>query len=138
MKLRDGSTCAVRVRELPVRLLTTPGSGFLDLRDVGREAEMLELVLQRQNPKREWAPVDASFVDSLSDESHARLVEVADALNFSRAVSHAERQIATGTALLPLKRRLAETMLAPTKAALESWTSSLTTQLSEALAGKKP
>lgn len=134
----DGTKIAqLRVRMLPARHLTTPTTGYLDLRDVGRESEMLEMVVQQPFAGR-WAAVDAAFIDSLSDESHALLVEAADRLNFTRAVSQAERQIAMGTALLPLKRRLAETMLAPTKQALESWTSSLTTQLTSALAEKKP
>lgn len=127
----------VRVRMLPARHLTTPGTGYLDLRDIGRESEMLELVLQRLDGA-EWKPVDAAWIDALADESHVRLLEAADQLNFTRAVSQAERQIATGTALLPLKKRLAETMLAPTKQALESWTSSLTTQIASALGAKQP
>ncbi|MBL9187933.1 MAG: hypothetical protein JNK23_10670 [Opitutaceae bacterium] len=137
IKLRDGATPVVRVRILPARHLTTPATGYLDLRDIGRESEMLELVVQRSTPDgKGFDAVDAAFIDSLTDESHARLVALADELNFSRAVSQAERQIATGTQLHPLKKRLAETMLAPTRAALESWTSSLTTQISAALAGK--
>ncbi len=134
-KLNDGTPVVLRVRTLPARHLCTPATGYLDLRDLGREADLLQLVLQ-QRAGEQWGDVTPDFVDRLSDESHAHLVKLADDLNFTRAVSQAERQIATGTQLLPLKKRLAETMLAPTREALESWTSSLTTQLKSALAAK--
>lgn len=136
-KLVDGSLVDVRVRLIQSRHLTEDRVGYLDLADAGDEAGRLQLALERQVDGK-WTAVDAVFVDNLSDESHAFLVEVADRLNFDRAVSQAERQIAKRTALVSLKTRLAETIMAPTKAVLDSWTSSLTTRISEQLGAKKP
>ncbi len=137
-KLRDGSTIEVRVRLIPARHLTEDRVGYLDLYEAGNEAARLELCVQRKSKEGAWVLVDAAFVDSLDDASHVFLLEVADRLNFDRAVSQAERQIATRRALVPLKTKLAEQITAPMKAVLDSWTSSLTTQISAALAGKKP
>jgi hypothetical protein len=143
--LVDGTSLSVRVRALPARHL----NGYLDLRDVGREADLLAAVVQRpcapptaaekaDNPDLfpGWAPADAAFVDNLSDESHAALIELADKLNFSRAVCQAERQIATGSKLVPLKQQVAATMVKPLEQALHSLISSATTQLSAAVAAK--
>jgi hypothetical protein len=138
----------VKVRMLPSRHL----SRFIDLRDVGFESELLEFVLQRGLHKAGeqplWHLVDLSkpeevaaqreFVDDLSDEDHTRLVELADQLNFSRAVSQSERQIAIGTALMPLKQRVSQTMMKPVEAAMKSLTSSLVTQLSAAVGKTLP
>jgi hypothetical protein len=146
--LNTGATVPVLVRLLPARHLNR----FLDLRDVGHESEMLEFTVRRRlhEPGAEprWETIDtakpeemarqAAFVDSLTDESHERLIEIADKLNFERAVSQAERQIAKGNALLPLKQRIAATMLAPVEASLRSLIQSLTTQALSAAAGKKP
>lgn len=149
--LLDGSTLSVRVRALPARHL----NGYLDLRDVGREADLLATVVQisedlgqkteNSSPSSVapssvfpgWSPVDAAFVDNLSDESHAALIALADKLNFSRAVSQAERQIATGTSLLPLKNRIAAAMMAPLEQGLRLLISSATTQITKAAAGTK-
>lgn len=140
IKLIDGRTTVLRVRQLPARHLLVPSIGYLDLYRLSKEAEILQLCVQQQHgasdPK--WAEVDAAFVDNLDDVSHALLLDVAERLNFSRAVSQAERQIARGTQTLPLDTRMAATMMAPVRQALESWTSSLTTPISAALAGKKP
>jgi hypothetical protein len=142
--LIDGTSVSVRVRALPARHL----NGYLDLRDVGREADLLAAVVQRPGDAAAevqpgsgfagWQPVDGAFIDSLSDESHAALVQLADKLNFSRAVCQAERQIATGLNLIPLKKRIAETMMAPLEQSLHSLISSATTQLTAAVAAKKP
>ncbi len=136
----DGTTLSVRVRALPARHL----NGYLDLRDVGREAELLATVVQQPGAPETaaefagWKPVDAAFVDSLADDSHAALLALSDKLNFSRAVCQAERQIAMGASLLPLKKQIAGTMMAPLEQALHSLISSATTQLSAAALAKKP
>jgi hypothetical protein len=135
--LLDGTAAQVKVRLLPVRHLNR----YLDLRDTARESEMLEFVVlcaAADSALSFTAGATAEFVDSLSDESHAQLVEIADKLNFARAVSQAERQIATGNALLELKQRIAATMMAPVEQALRSLTQSLTTQALSAAATKKP
>lgn len=160
VELNDGTTARVKVRFLPARHLNR----FIDLRDIGQEAELLCYVLERDvstDPTRsDWRPLEGAtptdeadrkdptafraaerdqalaFIDDLTDESHARLVEIADWLNFTRAVSQAERQIALGNALLPLKKRQAATMMAPIEESLRSLTSSLITQLTSAAAKK--
>ena len=135
----NGENLAVRVRALPARNL----GGYLALRDVGKEAELLAIVVQQPRPAAEvnefpgWAPVDAAFVDNLSDVSHVELLAIADKLNLSRAIEQAERQIATGTALLPLSKRIVEAQMKPMKDAIDSMTKSLTTALSSAVAVKQ-
>lgn len=146
--LNGGTTVPVKVRLLPERHLNR----FLDLLDVGRESELLKFVLQPDvapagEPPR-FAPVNladekqqaaqAAFVDSLTSDAFAALLAVAEKLNVFRAVSQAERQIARGQALLPLKRRLAETMIDPLKNGLASLISSLTTAASPAAAANPP
>lgn len=137
-RLTDGTAVPVRVRLVPVRSLLT----LLDLFDAGREAELIAAAVERSastdTAAPVWVPVDAPFVDSLADESHLALVEQIKALNFTRAVSYAERQIASGSALLPLKQRLTAQLLHPVKAEMESWASSLTQRVSVALAAKQP
>lgn len=146
--LNSGATVDVKVRLLPARHL----NAFLDLRDIGKEAALLEMVLQRNlapageparfeviDPKdAKQVAAKAEFVDDLNDFAVAQLIEIADKLNFARAVSQAERQIAMGTALLPLKKKVAETMMQPVEQVLQSLTSSLISQLSAAAASKKP
>ena len=139
LKLVDGRAIALRVRQLPARHLTAPATGYLDLYRLSREAEILALCVQQQTVKDGlWIAVDEALIDSLADESHAALLAAAEQLNFSRAVSQAERQIARGTSMLPLDTRMAESAISPMKQVLSSWTSSLTTQISAALAGKQP
>jgi hypothetical protein len=79
-----------------------------------------------------------AFIDDLDDESVERLIGVADWLNLFRAVSQAERQIVVGKALLPIKQRLAATMMEPIEKAMTSLTQSLVSQLSNAAAKTKP
>jgi len=127
--LNSGVIARVKVRFLPARHLNQ----FLDLRGVGLEAAMLGFVLERNTAPDDqpavWEKVTPEFVDDLDDEAHARLVEIADWLNFSRAVCAAERQIATGTKLLPINQQITAVMMKPIAAELKSLTSSLITQL---------
>lgn len=144
--LKSGQVVPVKVRLLPARHL----NHFLDLRDVGRESDMLAFTVRRglhtpgEEPRWETIevkPEDATrqeaFIDDFTDEAHEALIEIADKLNFARAAWQAERQIATGNALLPIKRRIAETMLQPVEESLRSLTQSLTTQMLSASATKK-
>jgi hypothetical protein len=126
--LIDKTSATVRVRTMEL----------LDLFDVGREAELLEKCVQVATGGNGWAAVDANFVDNLSEESHLALVEKAKALNFQRAVSYGERQIANGQALQEMKKRIAGAMMTPIREELTSLMSSLTSQLSQAAAGKQP
>src|SRR4051794_22577531 len=96
VKFNDGSTASIRVRALPARHLHE----YLDLRDVGRESELLAKVVQRSATAAPadapaefpgWAPADSAFIDNLSDESHVALLDLADKLNRFRAISQAER-----------------------------------------------
>lgn len=137
-RLVDGSTLVLRVRQLPARHLTTPNTGYLDLYRLSKESEILALCVQSEATPGVWGALPTEMVDNLEDATHAALLAAAERLNFSRAVSQAERQIARGTQTLPLDTRMAATMMAPVRQALESWTSSLTTPISAALAGKKP
>lgn len=132
--LIDKTSATVRVRTMPARHLME----LLDLFDVGREAELLQKCVQRATGGGGFENVDETFVDSLADESHLALVEKAKALNFQRAVSYGERQIANGQALSEMKKRIAGAMMTPIREELTSLMSSLTTQLSQAAAGKKP
>jgi hypothetical protein len=143
--LRDGSTPTVRVRIVPARHLLA----LLDLFDTGKEAELLERTLEvigdpsdRSDPSHptdpKWSAASADLVDSLEDPSHERLVALATSLNFARAVSLAERQIANGTKLCGVKERMAKQMIAPLRREFESLTQSLTQALSSALVAKKP
>lgn len=134
--LREGAPVVARVRMLPAKDQIEPTIGFLDLYDKGSEHDILKLCVQVRNGD-EWKPADDVFVGSLTDASHDLLFATAEKLNFKRAVSLAERAIARGTALLPLKKNMAETMLAPVGQVLESWISSATSQISEALAALK-
>lgn len=142
MKCVDGSSVAVRVRVLSARHLITPNIGYIDLRDRAMESEVLQLCVQRlvkaeNTAAPSWVPADENFVDNLDDASHTTLLDVADKLNFKRAVSQAERQIATGNSLLGLKEKMAKVMMAPTQKELESWISSASSRISEALAQSK-
>ncbi len=132
--LIDKTTETVRVRAMPARHLME----LLDLFDVGREAELLQKCVQRATGGNGWQPIDEAFVDNLEDESHLALVEKAKALNFQRAVSYGERQIANGQALQEMKKRIAGAMMTPIREELTSLMSSLTSQLSQAAAGKQP
>ena len=136
--LHDGSTPVVRVRELPARHHLE----ILDLFQVGREADLIQRCVEVGTPAEAgtftWAPVGGDWVDGLDDESHARLVALCEALNFQRAITTAERQIARGQTLSPLMQKMSQQMLEPMRRELVSWTSSLTSQLSAALAAKQP
>ena len=143
--LRDGTTASVRVRELPAR----HHLDLIELFHVGREADLIARCTEREapdlrspnsdlRPTSAWGPVDAAFVDNLSDESHVALVDLATTLNFSRAIRTAERQIARGQQLSPVIAKLTQALLEPMKRELASWTSSLTSQLSAAVAAKQP
>jgi hypothetical protein len=142
--LRDGTTVSVRVRELPAR----HHLDLIELFHVGREADLIARCTERPAPpdlpspnsdlRPVWTPVDGAFVDNLSDESHVALVDLATTLNFSRAIRTAERQIARGQQLSPVITKLTQALLEPMKRELASWTSSLTSQLSAAVAAKQP
>ncbi len=132
----DGTTIALAVRIVPARHLLTPLTGYLDLREAGKEPELLQLTL-RDAAGHE---VDAAFIDLLDDTApaYALLLEAADRLNFTRAISQAERQIAINGALKPLKEKIATSLVAPLETAFRSLTSSVITQLSSASPEKKP
>ncbi len=135
-KLRDGSTAIVRVREMPARHHLE----LLELFHVGREAQLIErcceLGTKGAADAVTWSPIDAAFVDNLDDATHALLATAAESLNFNRAIATAQRQIARGQKLGPLMEAIAGTMLAPMRKELGSWMSSLTSELSAALAAK--
>lgn len=149
--LIDDSQPIVRIREMPAR----HHLDMVDLFDLGREAALLEKCVQRwvdsdlstlnsqlstAPAAGAWEPASAEFIDALSAESHVRLVECAHALNFSRVIATAERQITAATTLRDLKERMAEQMCAPMLAIMKkevgSWTSSLTQALSSVLPAK--
>lgn len=138
VKLKNDTTAIVRVREMPARHHLE----LLDLFHVGREAELIqrcsEVGTAGDAGAFTWAPVDAAFVDNLHDASHALLTEACEALNFDRAITTAQRQIARGQKLGPTMDTIAKTMLEPMRKELGSWMSSLTSQLSAVLAAKKP
>jgi len=131
--LRDGSAHRMRVREMPIR----HHLDLLELFQEGREADLIERCCERRDGDA-WSKVDAAWIDSLDDTSHAALVELATTLNFSRPIATAQRQIARGSQLRPIMQSMAKNMLAPLRQELDSWTSSLTQQLSSALAAKPP
>lgn len=105
----DGGPAAttVRVRAMPARHLAR----VLQLAD--KEAELLDFVCfapvsqpgepgTNTGPSADgngitsaaWQRVPEGWADNLTDESHAELYEAAKRLNFSRAATWAERQIA--------------------------------------------
>lgn len=139
--LRDGSSVAVRVRELPARHHLE----LLELFHVGREADLIQRCTEHRLDDAStatasdallWQPIDAAFVDNLTDDSHAALSELAQTLNFSRAIRTAQRQIARGQTLQPVLTAMTQAIMEPMRRELDSWTSSLTSQLSAALAEK--
>jgi len=136
--LLDGTAQLVRVRTMPAR----HHLDLLDLFHVGREADLIqrcvEVGTEGEAGQRTWSPVDAAWVDSLEHDSHARLAQVCEVLNLDKAIATAQRQVARGQSLRPVMDLIAQSMLAPMRAELGSWMSSLTTQLSAALAEKKP
>lgn len=97
---RDGIAHDVRVRAMPARHLGRVLEVCTD------EALLLEVVCsvayRPEGLPSDWVPVDANFVDNLSDESHVLLVEAAKRQNFSRAASWGERQIAAKQWQAPL------------------------------------
>lgn len=107
----DGNTHEVRVRALPARHLGDVLKACTD------EAALLELVclVAVRDDKGElvdWLKADAAFVDALDDTSHVMLLEAAQRLNFSRAASWGERQIAAKQFQAPLLLK-ADEMLSP-------------------------
>lgn len=137
---RDGSPPQrVRVREMPVRHHLE----LLELFHTGREADLLQRCCEvarddAAGAGTTWEKVDAAWVDSLSDASHVALLAAAEELNFSRAIATAQRAIARGQQLAPVLETMAKQMLEPMRKELGSWMSSLTSQLSAAVAAKKP
>lgn len=135
--LKSKPDCAtdVFVRFLPARHLKR----YLELRDENIEALMLEFTVQCNSAAPGGSPIwkspdpadakqlaaHAAFIDDLEDDSHLQLVRVADWLNFLRAVSQAEREIAMGHKMLPLRERQAATLLKPVEGALKLLVSSL-------------
>ncbi len=79
---------SVRVRAMPARHLAR----VLQLADL--EAELLDLVCFLPREGGGFDPVESGWSDNLTDASHAELYEAAKRLNFSRAATWAERQIA--------------------------------------------
>lgn len=137
MRTHTGDPLVVRVRIVPARHLLTPDTGYLDLADTGKEAELLELCVEHPGADGTFVRADADFIDSLDDASHVRLVEEAHRLNFTRAISQAERLIANGAQLRPMKEKMAATLVAPMEAAFRSLTSSLTTALTKPAPAKQ-
>lgn len=138
VKLRDGTTAIVRVREMPARQHLE----LVELFHIGREADLIqrcaELGTLHEAGAMTFAAVDAAFVDNLDDASHELLAGACEKLNFDRAITTAQRLIARGQRLGPLMEAIAKTMLEPMRKELGSWMSSLTTQISAALAAKQP
>lgn len=135
---RDCSTQRVRVREMPARHHLE----LLQLFNASREADLIQRCCEageeREAGLMRWVEVDGAWVDALSDESHAVLVATCDELNFTRAIATAQRAIARGEKLAPILETMAKQILAPMRAELDSWMSSLTSQLSAAVVAKKP
>lgn len=133
--LIDASTPIVRVREVAARHHLE----MVDLFDLGKEAELIARCVQRLE-KDAWIPVEPEFVDALTPESHERLADLAESLNFKRVIATAERQITRAGSLRDMKTRMAQTMCAPVlsvmRAELGSWTSQLTQALSSAAPAK--
>ncbi len=107
----DGVAHDVRVRAMPARHLGQVLGACTD------ESALLELVctVALETDKGgvlDWLPVDAGFVDNLTDESHALLLEAAKRLNFSRAASWGQRQIEAKQFQAPLLLK-ADEMLSP-------------------------
>ena len=134
--LIDGTTAVVRVREVAARHHLE----MVDLFDLGREADLIARCTQRLEGDK-WIPVEPEFVDALTPESHLRLYELADRLNFKRVIATAERQITRSGGLRELKTRLAEQQTAPMLAVMNrelgSWMSQVTQALSSVLPASK-
>lgn len=140
-QLRDGSTATVRIWERPARHHLE----LFQLLHVGREAELIERCAELRVSNSElpsspsaWTPVDAAWVDNLTPASHALLAAAADALNFAGVIATLQRQITRGQNLEPVSKAMTKQLLAPIKREFDSWMSSLTTQLSSALAATPP
>ena len=134
--LIDGSRPVVRVREVAARHHLE----MVDLFDLGREADLIARCTQRLDGEK-WLPVEPEWVDALTPESHLRLYELADAVNFHRVIATAERQITRSASLRALKTRLAEQQSAPMLAVMNrelgSWMSQVTQAISSALPASK-
>lgn len=139
VKLVDATSISVRIWILPVRHLLE----LVDLFGVGKEAELISRCVQRVVPPADAAQpwtyeaLDANTIDNLSDESHARLVATITELNFKRAVSNAERQIASGQALLPVTQAITKVMMEPIKHEMTLLMKSLTSVASSTAPSKQ-
>lgn len=91
----DGTTEAIKVRQLPVRLLQEYAG------KIGNEADMVELFCDK--PKG-WA-------DSLTFESHGAIVEQGEELNKEHFFGWLQRQVQRQEKLLPRMQSLSPTML---------------------------
>jgi hypothetical protein len=96
-----GELFIARVRAMPVRHL---GEVFKRCTD---EASLIEFTtsvasVDSAGTITEWIPASADWVDALSDDSHVLLYDSAQELNFSRAASWGERQIAAKKAQAPV------------------------------------
>lgn len=136
VKFNDGTTAIVRVREMPAR----HHMELLELFHVGREADLIqrcaELGKEGEAGAVTFEPFTAALVDSLDDASHLMLTEAAERRNFERAIATARRSIARGQTLGPLMETIAKQMLEPMRKELGSWMSSLTSQISAAVAAR--
>jgi hypothetical protein len=94
-RLLDGAVLAIWVRQMPARHLLTK---YLALSD--DEAELLDGVCTHIVGQPE---LPAGWVDQLTDDSHAKLVETAHELNFSRAAKQVERGMQFRRRLQPLE-----------------------------------
>jgi hypothetical protein len=79
-KLRDASIEEVKVRQLPIRLLTTKWAQSL-----GDEAALVELYCDKPE----------GWDDQLLAESHEEIIRIGEALNFPKLSRFAEAQRAT-------------------------------------------
>ncbi len=133
--LIDDSQPVVRVRDMPAR----HHIAMVDLFDLGREADLIARCVQRLENEA-WLPVEPEWVDALTPESHRRLAELGEKVNFDHVIATAQRQITRAEGMREMKTRMAETMCAPMLSVMRtefgSWTSSLTAALSAAAAEK--
>lgn len=89
VKKLDGAELKVRVAIVPIRHLGT----FVDTFD--KPAELAEFICHVDG-----APVPEFWADGLTDESVYAIREKAKELNFQRAVTWTEQQIAAGTGVM--------------------------------------
>lgn len=121
-KYVDGTETQVRVRAMPARHLgrvlqlaiDEPGLlEFVCLVPAAADAQPdTGGVTVFANEQAGWAPVGMSWADNLDDDSHAKLLEAAKRLNFTRAAAWGERQIEAKQFQAPLILK-ADKALAP-------------------------